>query len=1669
MKKMLLVLFLLPLYIYSQEYNIKITNFDFYEWTDDSQCGNAQHLKIKIHYANGTSENVYCQSCGNSNDLYSDTSWNLDINRNKKPTKFTISAYIREKSGWICEGNTCSFDYSRNLSICDTGHLHDYCRHSDAEIELDFDYEITPIVNLSISTTATDIDQPITLNASTGFPASVYNWEYRIIEENIWLPLSSYNGNSSITITPRDLISGNTNNCDVGLEFRLKDMCGRGISNTQICNVQDTNLPRLVSLTPVDNSCDYLNDGGFILNFDRSLSSNYELHVLLYDVDFPTSAVVNDVITLPNGSTSYTWVSSDHLNKPDIGFNYFIKYYIINNGLVSCVLENNNSFSISNPPPVNFTLDTQNNTCFNGNDGFIVINASGGSGNGYQYNTDVNNLGIDSSWINFTNGNHIPFNTGNYDIYIRDSNHCFTELPPLPYSFDIEKPISAFTFNSFIEQHNPTANGFSDGYITVSASGGWGNYTDVIWSPQPIGSEINYDAVSNSFTLSHIPSGTYTLTVTDKENVGDNNGCTIQTQSIILTEPPALLVNIEITNPISCNTGNTCGCANPYNDGELTAHASGGVPFPIFTQDDLEYEYIWEKQNISGVWEILPTQITDVASGLDQGNYAVNIIDRNGITIGNYQYNLTTSQYELIQSNDVTQLLAEPQLLEVNLTKTDVFCFEGNDGSISAIITGGSGNSSVNNTNFSISWSSSVDTNFNETTQNISDLLAGEYTITVTDTKGCQTVTSIEITQPESPINISYTRTEPTFFGANNGQIVAIISGGTPFNGGSYDFLWVNESSSDLVNQVSSTVLISGEYQLTLSNIPAGSYFLTIRDANFNQTNINENCTISQSIFELEEPRALTVELLENSPISCNSANIYNDPYSDGVLIANGDGGVSLDNDANNGLPYFFTWKKLNSFGVWEILTSQTTNLATELSAGEYAVFVTDANGNVSPEVTFTLEEPLLLNINFDKQDVYCIGGSDAWINVSIYDGTPSLTGEYEVKWYKTNDLNTIIGSNALIEGLEAGNYTVSITDDRGCQIEGSIDIFEPNNPITITYTAFDIPSSSGVSDAWIEAQIQGGTSNIDGSYNFNWSDNTGNILNSQVTSNFVGTSNNIFQLRLNNISSGTYYLTIYDTNYNDASTNEGCISESEYVINEPIEAEIAVYLPISCNQENSFNNPFGDGQLIATVTGGVPFTTGLPYIYHWKKENENGIYIDLPTQNTEIAINLTSGNYALNVEDSLGNIIGTYQGSVLLESMDTLFTFNEPDLLEINFETTPISCEAGNDGTITSTITGGIAPYTIEWSNGESSVSLENLVSGTYIAYVTDIRGCEVIGQITIEQPGDIEITVINQLNPTCFGGNNGSIELEVNGGEAPLTYQWVDTDNTTTSIENLSEGSYTIHIIDSNNCNAYKTIELENPDPIVLELGEDTTLCLNQDLTLNIQIDDQDASYLWESNFGFYSTNPDVSITEAGTYTATVTSSLGCVGSDTIIIETNPLPIDAEFLVTTQAFAEEDVILINTSSPIGSNVTWIIPFGVQIIEETNEMLKVRFDTADAYEIILQSTVGNCQQDYAKTIIVEEARDLPDVGDADTPFITEFNAFPNPNNGMFTVNIEIAEPSAISLRLYSLVSNATLNDRQESGLAVYSLDYNLNLAVGVYFLLLETPKGSEIRKIIIE
>ncbi len=1662
----------------------------------------SSQIHIEIVYSGGR-ETLYYRDIRNEGDQ--ENRWRMDrpLVISKVPIRIDAYCFVNFRKGTDA-GATIPANFSEPCVREGTFSGN----YSPRMTPIDFKYSIKPIFRVPEPTYRIQgYDAPLELEANTGFANNLYRWQYATsFREIVIFPVSTPFRVYDWKDIPGNRINPKTVNLSnflpesiIGEDvfFRVTGNCTNNFGSNIISYKITKSAPEILRVITTPPSCFDGTDGTITIQFDSGLDANDNLSVAVGDLSIPIGGM--DENNRPNlqsvavdGGNNIVLDADNRVtltNVPPSTTSFRIDIYGSYKGEAYFTggTGHSRTVKVARRSPVAFTTLPENGVtpvyCYDGDDGQVSFSAEGGVGRGYEYLIKEDTAAWSTNWQSFSSGasTTIPrLSKGTYQIKIRDGNECVAKIQKrdsdgnlvlgdeIIETFVIEAPELPLqvTFDEALTK-DPTAFGFTNGVIVAKVTGGtpdagaytfeWRNNDNNLLTTTTT-RVLTAPDVGFLITLNSVPEGTYYLTVWDKNYTAATfkTTCTVERLSRQLSEPNLLELSIEESQPISCNSANTNN--NPASDGILIAHASGGVPLAPKDNLGLPYYYTWKKQNATtNAWETLA--ISDsIARDLNEGIYAVNIRDANGIVIGTYENNL------LQREEDVLHDLIEPELLQITYIKQDVFCNGGTDGAIDLTIIGGTP-FTTGASPYSIRWSNGA------STEDISNLAPDiVYRVAVTDARGCTAFEAIEINAPE-PIEFEFVDFQhPSGFEFTDGWIKATVEGGTVLSDGGYRYEWRDMDGRLLNDQVTTvTNAIDGVFELTLNNVGDGVYFLTLWDANFDAGTQKEGCMVMNQQFILREPEPLRVLIEESSPISCNNSNVYDNPSNDGVLVAHATGGVPLASATNNGLPYYYTWKKQQTDASWRILEDQRDSIASNLDVGSYAVNIEDRNGVIlavyernlvirETDSITELEQPTLLGVTFSKQDVYCHAGSDGWAIAQPQGGTPP----YTIAW------NTGAVTER-IENLEAGNYEVLVTDDRGCEVLNTIEISEPSTPIRIDYPAYNRPSSIGANDAWIMAEVHGGTPLENQTYIYEWTDETGAVINEQVEASV--TTAGVFTITLQSITAGKYYLTVRDKNHTIATTKSGCtVLQSEFVIHEPIEAVLDIDRPISCNAANEFLDPSSDGALVAHVVGGVPFETGLPYKYYWKKLQENGNWLLLPEQTDSIATGLDAGTYALNAEDQLGTVMGTYQSDILIQAVDSTLVFNAPDLLKVSLTAVPISCDQGNDGRASVAITGGIPPYDIEWSNGATSSEISNLIAGKYVVFVTDQRGCRATGRIEIEQPGGLIVSILTEKAPTCYDGDDGVIEIKVSGGTPPYDYTWNDGAKGVLRTQ-LQAGTYRFQITDHENCTAFTEITLQNPIPVSVDLGENRTICNNQSLDIDVTIDDSGATYLWQSDTGFSSTESAVSITETGVYSVSITTSLGCVGYDEVRVTTSDQEIDADFLLLSQAFTGNEVTMVNVSAPDGDQVEWIIPNvpTIQKIAEDAERLVVVFDAPGTYTFSLRTYQGDCYAEYQKNIIVEKAIELPDIGDARDPFIEEFVVFPNPTNGVFKAQITLSETAPIAFRMFNLTDNRVEMEAYEDGKSTYVIPVSMHAATGTYIVVLETPKGDAIRKIIFE
>lgn len=771
------------------------------------------------------------------------------------------------------------------------------------------------------------------------------------------------------------------------------------------------------------------------------------------------------------------------------------------------------------------------------------------------------------------------------------------------------------------------------------------------------------------------------------------------------------------------------------------------------------------------------------------------------------------------------------------------------------------------------------------------------------------------------------------------------------------------------------------------------------------------------------------------------------------------------------------------------ILTNQLRNsnelILSGYPPGRYVInfigSVKDSNGDdiamysdgeqFSYQFTFVPPPPVEFSLT-SKTDVFCFSGSDGRIRLNAKGGQNKF--QYSLDMGQTwIDFNN--GNEAELQQLVAGNYKIMVRDSNVCfalDEQGAnkvltVSITQPEKAIALTST-IQTPTGYGLTNGYIVADISGGTPNDDGSYSYEWKKDSpsGEVLIDEPP--IFNTTPKSFTLKLNNIGSGKYYLTVKDKNYANATSNlSNCgiiLHEFEVTQPDPLKVDIQVTKAISCNIANVYSNIGGyddnqngipdfaeDGQLRAVVTGGV-----IDYKYQWQKE-VGASFQDVVGETTSTLKSLIAGHYKVKIVDKNGN------------ATEADYTLQYPEELKLSLFANSIKCNSQNEGEVMATVTGGSGAYTYAWNTGDNVAHITGLNAGFYYVSVRDGNNCPVDANIEIKQPSQLSIEEVSVAQPTCDGQSNGAIEVKVSGGELPYKVEW-SNGMTGERISGLSAGTYTVKFTDKNGCFAIKDFTLTNPVPLIIDLGKDITLCSGDSKTYDAKINDPNATYVWrDQNAQIISTISTVTLAKAGTYTVTVTNSNGCSGTDNITVKNSTEVLQPNFLVTTYAFTDRIIEVINTSYLKPEKMEWVIPTEAEVVSKTEALLQIKFKDKGSYKIGLQASQGACEKLIEKEVIVETNDYAVQDPSSNTSNIKSFVITPNPNSGVYKVLIELNVERSIRIRLMDMQSREASKSFDAPKGTKFDLPFNLTLPGASYLVILETGNEVMVKKMIVK
>ena len=927
---------------------------------------------------------------------------------------------------------------------------------------------------------------------------------------------------------------------------------------------------------------------------------------------------------------------------------------------------------------------------------------------------------------------------------------------------------------------------------------------------------------------------------------------------------------VSVTDQLSCSPPSTMAITVGSSGGTVTAT---GTPNNVTCNGQCTgsvtanpsggtapYTYAWSNG-----------ATTQTINGLCAGSYTVTITDANGCQ-GTQTYTIT-----------------QPAVLTASTNTTPAVC-GGNNGSATVTPGGGAGG-------YTYLWNPG-----GSTSATANGLAAGTYTVTVTDANGC-TTQSTAIVGNSGGITASVSAsTNVSCFGGANGSATASPAGGTA----PYTYSWTG----------------GGGNNQTANNLPAGSYTVTVTDAN--------GCITTTSVT-LTQPPQLTTSI-GSTPALCNggtgSANTtpgggvggYTYLWSPGgstvsnptglapgsytVTVTDGNGCTTQANTTitqptainaptsstpavcgqNNGSA---TVTPNGGTGAYTYLWTpggQTTATANNIPTGNYSVTVTDANGcSVQSVVNVPNTGGPTVSMSAFT-DVTCFGANDGTATSSIVGGANPIV----YSW-------TSGGTGVTETGLGAGTYTVTATDANGCSSSATVTITEPP-ALTITNTAQTDVLCFGQATGDASITAGGGSPG----YTYAW------------TSGGTGATES-------NLGAGNYTVTVTDLN--------GCQTTQAFTITEPPQLTLATAgFDASCNGAC-------DGQVIVIPAGGVQ-----PYTFAW---------------NTGCTIpscsNMCAGMYTVVVTDANGC------------ATNNTATVNEPPAIVANTAVVDANC-GQSDGSATVNANGGTAPYTYAWSSGGTAATEPNLPAGTYTVTITDAGSCTFTITATVGNINGVTAAPASSTNATCFGVCDGSASVNANGGTPPYVYSWTSGGNTA-SEAGLCAGTYTVTITDVPGCITTVSFTITEPGQIAAAAGAAASVCNGTAVTLGVNVNGGTAPYniSWMPN-NLNGPNPSTTPTATTTYTVTVTDANGCSVTATQTINVNPVPASGLIADVTSGCAPLCVNFTDQSviAPPDNVTGWSWDFGDSGGSSTQQNPSHCYTTPGVYTVILTVTSNN-------------------------------------------------------------------------------------------------------------
>lgn len=1210
----------------------------------------------------------------------------------------------------------------------------------------------------------------------------------------------------------------------------------------------------------------------------------------------------------------------------------------------NCLVSEN--LDLKNQTPIKVDFDSVPSRC-DSNTGVLFANVSNGTPP-FKYIWGNNDS------LNFADSLSIGLHT----LRVIDSNGCiFDTFSEINYIYDITGTIDSFKLATC---------GLNNGYLKFSI--------DTFVPPLV----IRWNGlVDSSYVRSNLSSQNYTIFAED------SNKCRMVISQDLNGGPP-IIISSSVTTPVHCN----------LNDGTITIGLTGDsldVYPPTFqwsnskiTQNNNNLAIGNYSVTVTDRYNCIDTQsfsiINDIPSTINLDTIASTCSLNNGLVrllfsdenqIDSIFWN--TNQFINLKTipnaapgiyrvrvNDIfgcnyldTITLSAVPFPIIQINKTNSNCLNG-IGKIKANVVNGS-------PPYTFFWN-----NFTSN-DSLVNLQSGNYSLTVTDSKGCQKDTTVSIIYNQPPL-LNLSKIDDACQSNIGSVSTSVFNGTAPFS-----FLWNNGSVSS-----------------NLTNISSGFFSVTVTDIN--------NCSETKSVNVTSTPKPIANYTVSNATCNLNNGSIlvalsggktpFNISWSNlstslnqinldsGTLIFNvidsnlcqikdtlkvtrqpsislslskidencSASNGSINTNINGGtLPITFLWNN-----------GSTSQNLTNIKAGLYSVSATDALG-CSFSSSIVINDSAGPNTSVINTPATC-GQNNGSINVSVFNGNPP----FQFFW------NNVLSPNASLQNINGGTFFFKVIDAKGCQ---KIDTIIRNSAGDMSLSFNSNPPNCGLNNGFVKVNPLNALPPIF----YNWS--SGSI------------SDSIF-----NLVPGKYIVTATDAT--------SCIRVDSITINR-------VNAPVINFQNTSATCANADGKIKTTISGGLA-----PFTYLWSNAS-----------NSDSLINVTAGNYTLTITDKLkcsvnstvnlstsgitsinanikqpscekpngrikvvpvgGTIPYSYQWNIVGNSDSIInlppssYNLTVTDANGCQFSSnyllnnipSPIltasvsdaSCGA-NNGLIQTSITSGTSPFIYSWSHNNllNNPLATSLGNGLYRVIVFDGNNCSDTMNLNVGRIPDIFVQD-SIVKSTC-GDPNGKIFLKTSGGQGALSLGW-SNGASTASINNLNAGFYSVLVQDASGCSKFRNYEVLNiPKPFIQTVTSDVVCGVNNgsiSASVAPNTGTSPFSYTWSN--GATGTN-SIQNLSTGIYKVTVTDSLNCKDSTTVSI--------AQGVDPTLSLTKQDVVCTLPNGFIEVATTRLLPPITYLWNTNDTTIRIENLLPGTYSILVRDG-RNCS--LRDTILIND------------------------------------------------------------------------------------------------